>query len=325
MVAISVIIVNFNAGAHLARCLGALARQSFADFEAIVADNASRDDSLAGARAAIGDDPRFRFVENGANLGFAAGNNRAAETARGTWLAFLNPDAFAEPGWLANLMAAAERNPRCSFFGSTQLRDADPTRLDGAGDAYFAPGLPWRGLHGAPLASLPDHDSETFSACAAAGFMRADLFRKLRGFDETFFCYCEDVDLGFRARLLGEICIQVRPAIVRHVGGASSGGSVARYYGTRNLVWTFWKNMPAPLLAILALPHLAILLFLLLRALPRGDGATVARALTDAFTGLPAILRRRTPCRASLAAITRALSWNPQRYVARAADLQRIE
>ena len=325
MVAVSVIVVNFNAGAHLARCLGALARQSFADFEAIVADNASRDDSLAAARAAIDGDPRFRFVENGANLGFATANNRAAETAGGAWLAFLNPDAFAAPDWLESLIAATRRHPRAALFGSTQLLDANTARLDGAGDAYFAPGLPWRGLHGAPVATLPDGDGETFSPCAAASFVRADLFRALGGFDEAFFCYCEDVDLGFRARLAGEICVQARAAIVRHVGGASSGSAVARYYGTRNLVWTFWKNMPLPLLALLAAPHLAILLFLLLRAVPRGDGAIVARALTDAFKGLPAILRRRTPHRAPLAAIVRALTWNPLRYIARAADLQRIE
>jgi N-acetylglucosaminyl-diphospho-decaprenol L-rhamnosyltransferase len=325
VVAVSVIVVNYNAGAHLSRCLAALAAQTHRDFEAIVADNASNDDSFAAARANCAD-PRFAFVANDANLGFAAANNRAAQSARGTWLALLNPDAFPEPDWLERLLEATRRHPEAAIFGSTQLQDTDPSRLDGCGDAYFAPGLPWRGGYDAPVSALPPDDAETFSACAAAALIRADVFRAMGGFDATFFCYCEDVDLGFRARLAGHRCVQARRAIVRHVGGGSSGGgATARYYGTRNLVWTFFKNMPLPLLICLAPLHLATLAALLARAAARGQGRLVGRALVDAAAGLQGILRRRTARAATMRAIARALTWNFSTYWRRAPATKPID
>lgn len=254
---VSIIIVNYNAGRHLGRCLSALAAQSFRDFEALVVDNASTDDSFEAARQAVSSDPRFVFMRNPANIGFAAANNGAAARARGRWLAFLNPDAFAEADWLGELLAATRRHPGFRLFGSTQIAESDPSRLDGAGDCYALVGLPWRGGFGRPVTELPRQDYEVFSVCAAAALIDAALFRRLGGFDEAFFCYCEDVDLGFRARLHGERCAQVPAARVHHVGGASlPGGAFARYYGMRNAVLAFTKNMPAPLFWPMLLPML---------------------------------------------------------------------
>ncbi|MBY0423473.1 MAG: glycosyltransferase, partial [Parvularculaceae bacterium] len=128
---ISVVIVNFNAGARLGRCLACLEAQTFRDFEVIVVDNASSDGSLEHARASrLG----VRVVEAGANLGFAAANNRAAEIAASEWLAFLNPDAYAEPDWLEALLAGASQYPWADAFGSTQIDAKDPHLLDGVGD-----------------------------------------------------------------------------------------------------------------------------------------------------------------------------------------------
>src|SRR5690242_10966967 len=101
--AVRVIVVSYNSGAYLARCLAALAAQSMPRFEAVVVDNGSSDGSLDGALPADG---RFSVIRLGENLGFAAANNRGAAGARTRWLATLNPDAFAEPDWLAQLLAA---------------------------------------------------------------------------------------------------------------------------------------------------------------------------------------------------------------------------
>ncbi len=323
---ISVVVVAFNSGAYLERCLRALAGQTFAGFEAIVVDNASSDDAFSSARISIAD-PRFRYVELGQNLGFAAANNRAVERAAGRWIAFLNPDAFPEPRWLDALIAAVGRHADTTLFGSTQISDIDRGRIDGCGDAYFATGLPWRGGHGRPIDELPTGDRETFSPCAAAALVRADLFRQLGGFDEAFFCYCEDVDLGFRARLAGHRCIQVRDAVVRHVGGGSSGGGTfARRLGIRNLVWTFAKNMPATLMPLLLPLHILTLAGLILRAAWRGEGKIVAKAIGEAVLDLPSVLRRRTGSRtASTRSIAAALTWNPCTYWRRAPSTQPIE
>lgn len=318
MVLVSVLVVTYNAGEHLARCLAALARQTFGDFEAIVIDNASTDGAFAQARGTCAD-PRFVFLANPVNLGFAAANNLAAGRARGAWLALLNPDAFPEPEWLARLIAATGRHSGCDLFGSTQLAATRPGFVDGAGDAYFAPGLPWRALYGAPESALPAADAEVFGACAAACLVRAATFHALGGFDARFFCYCEDVDFAFRLRLAGGRSVQIRDAVVRHVGGASAPGDFARFHGTRNLVWTFWKNMPLPLLLALAPAHALVLAGLALRAAARGRPGPTLRALAAGLGGLPRILRSRSRRTASLASIARALTWNPGLYARRAA------
>ncbi|MEL7488005.1 MAG: glycosyltransferase family 2 protein, partial [Pseudomonadota bacterium] len=215
---VSVIIVNYNSGHRLEKCLAHLVRQTVSDFETIIIDNASTDASMDAARRLARETPEeLTIIDAGDNLGFAAANNKAAQGARGTWLAFLNPDAYARPDWIEKLLDAAKRYPSADAFGSTQIDAADETRLDGAGDVLHAFGLPYRGYFGWPAEAV-SVDAETFSACAAAALYRRSTFDALGGFDERFFCYGEDVDLGYRLRLAGGRCIQVASAVVAHEG-----------------------------------------------------------------------------------------------------------
>jgi GT2 family glycosyltransferase len=164
-------------------------------------------------------------------------------------LALLNPDAIPEPDWLAELDKAQRTFPDIDSFGSLQLDLNDCALLDGAGDNYLAVGIPWRGGHGRPATAAPPRGA-VFSACAAAAMYRTDSFRAAGGFDEDYFCYVEDVDLGFRLRLRGGGCMHIPEAVVAHAGGVSSGSrrsEFAVYHGIRNMIWTFVKNMPGPL------------------------------------------------------------------------------
>src|SRR5262249_18807967 len=136
--AVSVLIVNYNSGQHLAAAVRGLAAQSFGDFEAIVVDNGSADDSLAAAQSVAAGDDRVLFRRAKGNLGFAASNNRAAALARGVWLALLNPDAVPARDWLEQLIAATRRHPHAALFGSTQLDASDPQRLNRAKNQYLA-------------------------------------------------------------------------------------------------------------------------------------------------------------------------------------------
>jgi N-acetylglucosaminyl-diphospho-decaprenol L-rhamnosyltransferase len=322
---VTVIVVVHDAGAHLARCLASLEVQSFGAFEAIVCDNASADGAFEAARAST-NDPRFRFHAFGSNRGFAAANNRAAEMARGRWLALLNPDAIAAPDWLERLLDAARRHADIDAFASLQLDAADPTRFDGAGDVLSAWGVPWRGGFGQSRLPLPE--GECFSACGAAAFYRTERFHTLGGFAEDFFCFCEDVDLGFRHRLAGGRTVFVSDAVVQHWGGASTGrrSDFAIYHGARNRLWTFLRCMPGALLAALLLPHLAATLILLAQAVLRGGRASFLRGIKDAVAELPAILsdRRRIQAtrRASLPAIAGALTWSPLAAIRRAPSIR---
>lgn len=306
-----VIVVSYNSADYVNRCLSHLRAQTVGDFEAVVVDNASAD----AERIRLPDDPRFSLVRLSENVGFAAANNLGARGTAAPWIVTLNPDAFAEPGWLEALLAAADAHPDAAMFGSTQLVAEEPGLLDGAGDRYSIYGLFWRAANGRP--ALPPYPSqEVFGPCAAAAMYRRDLFEEAGGFDERFFCYCEDVDLAFRIRLLGGRCLQVGEAVVHHVGSGVSKqyGDFSLYHGTRNMVWALVKNMPFPLI-LLSLPlHLAALALLSLRWRSMAPGTT-GRALRDALRGLPAVLGQRRAVQASrrvpLLCLVRALTWSP--------------
>ncbi len=310
---LSVIIVNFNSGARLARCLDHLSRQSFTDFETIVVDNGSKDASIEQARR---NGAAAQFDLAGANLGFAAANNRAAKSAMGEWLVFLNPDAYADPDWLEQLVAASERYPWADAFGSTQLDAADPTRIDGAGDVFHIAGIAYRGCHGWPVEKLPP-EGECFSPCAAAAMYRKSVFTDLGGFDERFFCYGEDVDLGFRLRLRGGRAVQVRNARVLHEGSGVTGrhSDFTVYHGHRNRIWLTYKNLP-PALYWGGLPLRALVdVMLLAQCFLYGRGGTYLRAWRDGVGGLRDLRgdRRglRMSRRISTTALSRILAWSP--------------
>lgn len=322
---VAVVVVAFQSGAYLQRCLDALAAQTVAPAEILVIDNASKDGAPQAARLPDG----ARLVRFEENVGFAAANNRAAGMVATRWLALLNPDAFAEPGWLAALVAAGEAHPEAAAFAALQFMDAEPSRLDGAGDVVHACGVFFRGGYGRPApASLPE--GEVFAACAAAGLYRREVFLAAGGFDERFFCYCEDVDLSYRLRLYGWRVRLAPKARVRHVGSASSGrrSDFAVRHGTRNRLWTLVKNTPLALAPLVAALHAAALSLLLLRDIiraPREAQATFA-GLRQALGGLGPMLaarrgvqRRRT---VSTLAIARALCWSPLTLAKRAADIR---
>ncbi len=326
--AVSVVIVNYNSGPRIEKCLRALAAQTFRDFEIVIIDNASSDQSLASARSVAGSlETDVRFLEAGGNLGFAAGSNRAVQAARGAWLAFLNPDAYAAPDWLEKLNAARERYPVADAFGSTQLVEEDPSIIDGAGDVYHILGVPYRGHFGWPADQLPP-TGECFAPCAAAALYRAETFRALGGFDETFFCYGEDVDLGFRLRLAGGRCIQVADAVVHHEGSGITGrySDFTVFHGNRNRIWTLYKNMPGPLLWPLLPVQLAANLYLLARSFSVGIGPAYWRAMKAGYGGIGAVWPRRRAVqrarRVSLGELARALSWSPLKVSRRAAAIR---
>lgn len=322
---VSILIVNYNSGPHLRRCLESLGAQSVTDFEVLVVDNASDDSSIMDAKSAVQEDQRFTFVLEDENHGFAGGNNRAADRSSADWIATLNPDAFPESDWLERLLAATNEHPDVAMFGSTQLDAARPDLIDGAGDRYFAAGVPWREQSSGRLQTHQGADQpvyETFAPCAAAALYRSDAFDAVGGFDERFFCFIEDIDLGFRLRLRGETCLQVATAKVLHVGGGAGGGQsdFARYHGTRNLIWCFFKNMPLPLLVPLLPAHFLVLLALASRAVLRGNAGPTLRGIRDGLSGIgPTWRARRTLQRSSgaLGNVVRALDWSPVPYLTR--------
>lgn len=308
-----VIVVNYNSGPWLQRCIDSLARQSFFDFEVVIVDNASTDDSLDIRLS----DGRFRIVCADHNLGFAAANNLAAAGARNEWLALLNPDAIADPEWLAMLLSDAAQHPGIDIFGSTQIRAGHRNTLDGTGDCLSAFGPAWRSNYGLAVPE-PLPSGEVFSACGAAMMIRRTLFESLGGFEERFFCFVEDVDFCFRARLSGHRVWQSARARVEHAGGGSSESDESLFsieHGYRNALWMHMRCSPFPLL-LLSLPgQLAFTCMRILLARERDEMLALCKALwRGLFTGQGRWQQRRkiqAMRTVSSGEVASWLSWNP--------------
>lgn len=296
---IGVVIVTFHAVPFLGRCLAALAAQTTRPDRVIVVDNHSGDDTVEVATR-LGADLHLpiELLPQEENLGFARANNLGVVALHDCeWVALLNPDAFPEPGWLAALLAATQRHPGAASFASRLMRDGAPGVLDGAGDVYHASGLVWRHGHGQPIAEVPEAlvERPVFAACAAAALYRRRDWLGAEGLDERYFCYVEDVDLGFRLQLEGRGCWYVPDAVVTHLGSASAGvgSAFAVYHGHRNLVWTYAKDMPAPLVWLYIPWHAAATAVALIWFTWRGRGGAIGRAKLDAAAGLGAMLASR--------------------------------
>lgn len=322
----SVLIVNYNGGAYVQGALDSLKAQTHRSFEVILLDNASADGSVDTLDT--GGLPGFTLMREAENHGFARGNNLAAAQATGKWLALLNPDAAARPDWLAEVLAGTRRHPGVTSFACTQLWMPDETKLDGAGDNYLVFGIPWRGGYHRPVTDLPA-EGTCFSPCGASAIYHRGTFAAAGGFDERLFCFCEDVDLGFRLRLEGGECVFLPNAVVSHAGGGLSekvSGFAVRY-GTRNRLWVYLKCMPMPLL-ILTLPgHLALTAVILLRGLMSGRFADTLAGLIEAARGMGPVWEDRRVVQvhrtASFGALLRAMVWNPRRMIERQVHVRR--
>lgn len=324
----SVIIVNYNGGDYLRGALASLAAQTVDDFEVFLVDNASRDGSMERLGDAL--PPRLHIRQQVENLGFARGNNLPAQEAVGDWIVLLNPDAVAAPDWLERIGDAAARYPDTMMFASTQIDLHHPENMDGAGDAYLAFGIPWRGGFGRPIGELPP-EGTCFSPCGAGAAIRRDVFLAHGGFDERFFCFCEDVDLGYRLRLAGERCVFLPDAIIDHAGGGLSGrtSEFSLYHGARNRLWTYVKNTPLRLL-ILTLPlHITLTAAILFRGLFTGRFGGTWRGLWAGLKGLgPFIAERKllkSKREAKVADIAKAMCWNPLTMLQRKPDIRPIK
>jgi GT2 family glycosyltransferase len=292
-VTIAVVIVNFNGGDMLSDCLAALREQSVKPTRVLVMDNGSHDGSIERARARH---PWAEYHLLDANLGFAKGNNIGIDRAADCeWVALLNPDAFPERDWLEVFLKRAREFPDVDVFASRMLVAQDPRLVDGAGDAYRVDGLAWPRFQGRLASEMTAAPEEVFAPCAGAAFYRRQILVAAGGFCERFFCYYEDVDLGFRLRLYGSRCVALPDAVVHHMGSAitGKGSPFSVYHAHRNFMWTYIRNMPDYHFWVYLPAHVGANLVSVLLFMRKGMGRTILRAKWDALKGLRETWRER--------------------------------
>jgi GT2 family glycosyltransferase len=231
------------AGEPLARAIDCLSSQTYRDFEAIIVDN-----SGSGAAAGFAAPPLVRVLANPKNTGFGAAVNRGIENGQGELVCTLNDDAYPAPQWLENLVRAADSHAEAGMF-ACQIRLASrPGQLDSAGLGIYPDGTTKQRGHREPACRYSESEEVLIpSACAA--LYRRSLLDRVGLFDADYFLYCEDTDLGLRARLAGETCLYVPQAVVDHDYSVSSGRAsrLKAYYVERNRLWTVIKTFPVSL------------------------------------------------------------------------------
>ena len=247
----SVVIPNWNGAQHLPVCLDSLRGQTYRRVEVIVVDNNSADESLALLEKEY---PEVRVVPLQENRGYAGGVNAGIKVAQGEVLVALNNDTEADARWLEELWAGLERHPEAGSATSKILLFDRRRIFNSAGDLYGVDGIPVnRGVWQEDRGQF-DREELVFSPCGGACALRRSMLDDLASkgqygpFDEDFFAYCEDVDLGWRAQLAGYRCLYVPSAVVYHRLSATGGGKIASYYTGRNFLYVLFKNYPWSLL-----------------------------------------------------------------------------
>jgi GT2 family glycosyltransferase len=290
---LSVIVPTFNGMAWLPTLMEALAKQSFGDFEVIVVDDGSQDQSVSWLEKNY---PAARIIVNRQNQGFVASCNTGADVARGKVIVFLNNDTEPDVEWTTELARAVCANPQVGIFASKLLLFDQRGTLHAAGDSMGIDGIPRnRGVWQRDQGQF-DQQAAVFGGCGGAVAYRRELWNALGGFDEAFWMYIEDADFAFRAQMLGWEARFVPGARVYHHVSATGGGVLASYYVGRNTIWLIAKNMPRTLLWRNGLRILGAQVKIAIDALRHWRGAAARARLAGQIAGLlglPVALRKR--------------------------------
>jgi GT2 family glycosyltransferase len=294
---ISVVIPNYNGAAYLEKCLSSVLRQTHPPMEILVVENASTDASaLVIQRVA----PAAQILRQPRNLGFAGGANAGIRRAKGDWIAIINNDTEVSATWLSECVSAIERHPEVAFLACKILDYARRDRVFSAGDCILRACIGYRRGQELRDSVRYQEEIETFSACGGAALYRKSALEEAKEFDELFFAYLEDVDLGLRLRAAGHRGYYVPRAEVYHYGAATSGGEfspLAVRLRTRNSILLLVKSIPAQIFWKCVPMILAAQASWCARAILKLRGLSYLHGLVGIFPLVPAMLKRRRTLR----------------------------
>jgi GT2 family glycosyltransferase len=302
---VSVVVVCCNGLEITRQCLAGLFNQDYDPREVIVVDNGSQED-VRGMVAGVY--PQFRFIRIERNLGFAGGYNRGIKAAHGKYIAIINNDAIASPNWLSALIGAAEQDTQIGAVASIIADGNRPQVLDSCGVGIALDGMSRQLMRGQALPALTA-PKEVLAPSGCACLFRADALEAVGLFDESFFAYCEDTDLGLRLRWAGFKTVVAPDALVTHYYSMTTGKYSLQkvFWVERNHLLVAVKNFPPVLLLILPFVTTWRYLVQFFAIVTRsGDliefsaqtnffqlGTTILKAYISFFALMPTMLRER--------------------------------
>jgi len=238
---VSVLIVTFNSSGFITECIESVLSQTYRDFEILIYDNSSSDDTVDLIKSVFGD--RVRLIEGGYNRGFGFGLNRLADLASGEILASLNPDTVVDVDWIKNAIRHFGRTDVGMVASKVLFKDR-PDTVDSTGHLLYSDGLNrGRGHNRRDEYSVTD---EVAFPSGSAGFYRRDIYLKLGGIDESLFLFGDDTDIGLKFRLSGYRCIFEPTSVVYHRYSSSVGeySDLKAYFVERNRLHILLKYFP---------------------------------------------------------------------------------
>lgn len=253
---VSIVIPNYNGKHFMKACMESLYKQTWKEFEVIVVDNASSDGSVSYIEEYY---PDIRLIKMDTNTGFSTAVNVGIQDAKAPYVFLLNNDTECEPNCVRELYHAIRKSKKIFSVSSQMIQYHNRESLDSAGDIYTVFGWAFNRGNGKPI-SMYSKEESVFTACAGAAMYRKSIFDEIGYFDENFFAYREDIDIGYRGRIHGYENRYCPTAKVYHIGSGTSGSKHNAFkvkLGVRNNIYLNYKNMPLPFLLI-NLPFLFI-------------------------------------------------------------------
>ncbi len=291
---VSIVIPNWNGKRFLSPCLDSLQKQTYTSFEIIVVDNGSQDGSVALLTEHY---PQVKLIALQHNTGFSYAVNRGIETGIGEYIGLVNNDTTLDEQWLEKMVLALRNHSEIGSVACKMLSYDDPTIFDGAGDGLRLGMLPARIGHGEKDIGQFDKSRYVLGACGGAALYRKSMLDEIGLFDEDFFAYLEDVDLGLRAQSAGYKCLYIPEAIIYHLGCGTTGSGYSKLVvrlSCRNNINMVVKNIPASLI-IAFLPHIIFWQGYYLAAVVIRGGSVFSwlAGMWQAILLLPKMLKKR--------------------------------
>ncbi|MBP9738867.1 glycosyltransferase family 2 protein [Candidatus Saccharibacteria bacterium] len=289
-----IVILNFNGWEETLTCVDAVLKQTYKDFHIYLIENGSKDESIKKLKG-FEDHQKITYIKNPKNLGFAGGVNQGITHAIENdyeYVALLNNDAIVDKDWLKQLVATSKKVGSSATTGL--LLDGPGKKIESTGDCYCDWGLPFPRQREEDVSNALE-SGFVFSGTAGASLYTTELFRDIGLFDETFFAYFEDTDIGFRAQLAGHKAYYEKGALAYHDHGTTSSKmpGFTVYQSFKNLPLFFWKNVPLSMLFIIGIRFFACYALMYVRAVLRGQFSYATKGALHSLTLLPHAIKER--------------------------------